>query len=164
MPLARRHTLLWLLPLLLAAAAITATALVSRESDRLRRVVEKNTSLQQIRAAGLAPVTKPKPAEAERLRHWQEMRADRDFPWRQVFQAVEGADRNTIELLEFRPDKRNRRIVLRGEAQDHDALVAYIQALSEQTALSQVHLLRMQRRTREKIETIEFEIKVSIQL
>jgi hypothetical protein len=161
-PRARAHALLWLMPVVFAGLAGAALVSLEGSSDRLHRLADKNVTLERIRSDGAAPVPKPKPAEAERLRHWTEMHADRDFPWARVFQAVEGADRNTIELLEFRPDKRNRRIVLRGEAKDRDALVAYIQALSEQPGLEQVHLLHMQGKLREKLETVEFEIKASM--
>jgi hypothetical protein len=152
----------WALPLLLAGVAVSVAVLLSQESARLERVSEKNVMLERIRLENAAPVAKPTPADTERQRRWQELRADRDFPWNRVFQAVEGADRSTIELLEFRPDKRNRRVVLRGEARDRDALVAYIQGLSEQPKLVKVHLLHMQAKRRERLETIEFEIKASI--
>ncbi|GAB3265937.1 PilN domain-containing protein [Chitinimonas naiadis] len=95
-------------------------------------------------------------------KHWASIKAERDFPWQTVLIAMENTAAKDIELLEFLPEKRNRQLVLKGEAKDQKALVAYIEALSAQPALRQVHLAHQQALVRDRLETVEFEIKARL--
>jgi hypothetical protein len=105
---------------------------------------------------------KPSVKELEEQKKWAALKQEQDFPWQKVFKAVERASSKEIELLEFQPDKRNRIIVLRGEARDEAALVAYLDRLAMQTGLRDVHLLHQQNVTRDRLETVSFEMKARL--
>ena len=70
---------------------------------------------------------------------------------------MERADRNNIELLEFRPEKANRNIIMCGEALDKAALTAYMEALAGQPSLTKLYLLHLQTMKREKLTTVALE-------
>lgn len=101
----------------------------------------------------------PKPMDAKETAQWQQLQGARDFPWEQVFQAIENASTADVELLDFAPDKSHRRIVLHGEAKDAEALTSYLDVLTEQKQLHGVYLARRQAIERDKLVTVEFEIR-----
>ena len=113
-------------------------------------------------AKNLAVVPAPNHLAQEEQKRWAALKVERDFPWAALFQAVERAANVNIELLEFQPDKTNRRIVLRGEARDLKALIAYLDALTKQPALTQVHLVHQETVVRERLETVGFEMKATL--
>jgi hypothetical protein len=100
--------------------------------------------------------------EQENMKRWGQLKMERDFPWEQVFRAVEKSASTDIELLEFKPDKMNRAIGLSGEARNRKALLTYLEQLSKQTALTGVYLTHQQTVQRENLETISFEIKATL--
>lgn len=150
----------WLAPLSLCALACALAVLASQSAKRASRLDESNRLLMSARKVAVVP--KPQPAALEEQRRWAELKVERGFPWSVVFDAVEQADRPNIELLEFRPDKRNRRVILRGEALDHESLSAYLEALTAQPAFRQVHVLHLQSISHDKLATVGFEIKANI--
>lgn len=101
----------------------------------------------------------PKPMDAKEVTQWQQLQGARDFPWADVFQAIENASTADVELLDFAPDKSHRRIVLHGEAKDAEALASYLDVLTEQKQLRGVYLARRQAVERDKLVTVEFEIR-----
>lgn len=149
----------WLLPFVLAAGATGLIIASVAESDKLTVLQSRNEALQAARAVPPAP--KPRPADVELQKRWAELLLERDYPWAKVFAAVERADQSSIELLEFKPDKRNHRIVLRGEARDADALTAYLEALESDITLSKVYLAHRQLVAHNGLNTVSFEIKAS---
>ncbi|QNM94832.1 hypothetical protein [Chitinimonas koreensis] len=90
------------------------------------------------------------------------VRAELSYPWPQVFQAVEKVSNPEVELLEFKPDPRAGSIALRGEARTHAALIDYLGRLSTQPGWREVHLTHQQDLVRDRLETVEFEIKAGI--
>ncbi len=108
------------------------------------------------------PVPRPNRAEQDISRHWAQLQIERDFPWKHVFQMVEQADSTDIELLGLVPDRRNRTVVLRGQAINHQALIAYLGALSDQPMLNQAYLVHEQTLAKDRLETVSFEIKISL--
>lgn len=150
----------WLIPIAFVALAASLVFLCQRDTARLDRLKVSNQVLAKAQA--IAVKANAAPADSALHKRWADLKAERDFPWEIVFHSVERADRTSIELLEFRPDKLNRRIILRGEAQDPDALVAYLEALAAQPAFVQVHLLHLRALSRDKLATIGFEIKATI--
>jgi hypothetical protein len=130
------------------------------EADR----VEQTESAIDVQERSQKRVVMPRKSAEEltRQRHWSEFRTQRDFPWASVFEAVERSDRSNIELLEFRPEKGSRSIILRGEAQDREALAAYVESLASQSTFRQLHLVHLQTMKREKISTVSFEVKAGI--
>lgn len=107
------------------------------------------------------PVVQPRPsrADAEIQRHWNSLRAEQSFQWYRVFHALEAANNPDIELLEFVPDKAARRIVLRGEARNLEALTAYLGALAEQSAFNDLHLAHQKMVHRSGMDLLTFEIR-----
>jgi len=110
------------------------------------------------------PKPKPKPSrsEMELQKRWASLESELAFAWYPIFLALESASNEEIELLEFAPDKAARRVVLRGEARDLNALFAYVQAVSEQPAFRQVYLAQQKNKTNGALTTIEFELRAQI--
>lgn len=119
--------------------------------------LERRSALQLVK-----PVEKKSVAVLETQKKWASLRAERDFSWPEVFAAVEKAGNPEIELLAFRPDKGSRMVLLGGEARDQKALLMFINALAEQANLNNVHLTLQQRKKRDRIETVVFEIRAQI--
>ncbi len=120
----------------------------------------RNDKLLAMQAATIAPTASR--LEQEALKRWAQLKIEREFPWPPVFLAVERVASPDIELLEFKPDKINRRIALRGEARNRKALIVYLGALAAQTGLSNVYLTHQQTVARDTLETIAFEIKATL--
>ena len=154
------------MPLLLACAAgVTALwvglAVLAYQRHELRAAAERE--LGTLRAANVEkPLPAPSKVETETAKRWAVLLAEREFRWAPLWTALENAASPDIELLEFQPDKPNRRVLLRGEARDEAALQAFLASLSEQRILRQVHLTHEKVRRREQMSTIAFEIKAGI--
>ncbi|WP_269531869.1 hypothetical protein [Chitinimonas sp. BJYL2] len=137
--------------------------LATRLYDNHQAVLALEIQVQAHRAKQLKPtVTKPSNASLATQQQWQALAAERSFAWQTVFGAIEGAAKADVELLEFVPDKRNGKIVLRGEARDRKALLDYVTLLAAQPGLVQVHLVREQVVMRERLETVEFEVRSTL--
>ena len=61
-------------------------------------------------------------------------------PWERLFDAIEDADARSLGALSLTPNARDRSVRFAGEARDMNELLAYIERLSAQAALSEVHL------------------------
>jgi hypothetical protein len=151
---------LWLISVALLFGAAGLVHLTWLEAGR----VEQTESAIDVQERSQKRVVIPRKSAEEltRQRHWSEFRAERDFPWARVFEAVERSDRSNIELLEFRPEKASSSIILRGEALDREALATYVELLAIQPVFRQLHLLHLQTVKREKISSVSFEIKAAI--
>lgn len=103
-----------------------------------------------------------KPAVGVDAQHEDAIQAERQFPWAGLLRAIEQTASKDIELLEFLPDKSGRQLVLKGEAKDQKALLAYLEALNEQAVLRVVHLAHQQTLVRDRLETVEFEIRAKL--
>lgn len=150
----------WALAVLLLAGAVALALASVAESDQLTVLQRSNDAMRAAQA--VKPVVKAKPAELEQQKRWAELLQERDYPWSRVFAAVERADQAGIELLEFKPDKRNHRIVLRGEARDAESLTAYLEALQGDPTLTRVFLAHRQVAMHGPLSTLSFEIKASL--
>jgi len=112
--------------------------------------------------AAIRPLPVPTKAEQERHEQWIKLQAERSFDWYPIFLALERASSEDIELLEFRPDKANRQLVLRGEARDMNALTKYVEQLAMQRILTQPYLSHQKNASRDALQVISFEIRASI--
>lgn len=153
------------LPLAFVSGAILAMGasllfLVLQEHRLVERATTRNGKLQAMQTSTKAPTASP--AEQESMKKWTQLKIERDFPWPPIFSAVEKVASPDIELLEFKPDKLNRKIALNGEARNRKALVAYLDALSAQPVLKNVYLVHQQSVARDKLETIAFEIRATL--
>lgn len=159
-PLPRHSTKVLMLALAMLGASVWLAILAEAEYNRALELAGQEKVL---RAAN-----KPKPApkltktQTEDLRRWDALKVERGFDWRPVFVAVERAGNPDIELLAFQPEKAGRRIVLRGEGKDGLAVIEFIERLSAQKALKDVHLTRQQTVLRGRLTTMAFEIKAGI--
>lgn len=121
---------------------------------------------QRVERARAARVMKPAPklttGEQEVLKRWAALNAERSFSWTPIFSAVERAASPDIELLEFQPEKEQRRISLLGEARNQHALTVFLEALARQAVLRNVHLTHQEKRTRDRLDTMQFEISAAI--
>lgn len=131
------------------------------ENRRLAQSHEEATT--QLRRA-LQPKSKAAPSrsELELQRRWISLEAERNFAWYPVLRALEAVSSDDIELLEFSPDKPARRLALRGEARDTASLFAYVRALAEQPAFSQVYLARQKNKLAGTLTTVEFELRAQL--
>lgn len=147
----------WVCAAVLFAASISIGAAAYRQHTIAKAQVSERVRRQE--SAERKSVLVAKPVTVEEERQWQDLKAERDFPWERLFQAVEAAAMADIELLDFSPDKVHRRIILRGEARDMAALISYLDLLTAQPQLRGIYLARQQAVEREKLSTIEFEIR-----
>ncbi|MBI3716538.1 MAG: PilN domain-containing protein [Betaproteobacteria bacterium] len=143
----------------LLSIAVVATWLALRESDHAARTERARSQLLAARAS-LARA--PSRTDQEDQKRWDVLKAERDFAWEPLFQAIERTIGNDIELLELQPDKNNHRVMLRGEAKDQEALISFLASLSRQAALANVHLVSQQSASHGELETIAFDIKATL--
>jgi hypothetical protein len=125
-----------------------------RNSERAELQARRATASAE--SARLRPAARP--VSADETKQTEALWEERAFPWEGVFEAIEAAASEDIELLDFSPDKQHKRFVLRGEARDHAALLAYLGALSSQPRLRNVYVSRRNIVERDKLVTIEFEL------
>lgn len=121
---------------------------------------EKLLDLQKRSATKQA--SKPTKFQLDNQKHWERLVADVSYPWNQVFRSIERASDSEIELLVFEPDKRNRHIILSGEAKNQKALEQFLRKLEGDTNFFNVHLTHQEKVKHERLETLSFEIKTII--
>lgn len=126
-------------------------------------VLQTEMKVEQLRAAQMKrPTPKISHAQQDEQKRWDALKTERNFTWTPVFHAIESAGSSDIELLEFLPDKSSQRVLLRGEARDHKALMTFLATLASQSTLKNVHLTHQENVARERLETITFEIKATL--
>lgn len=126
-------------------------------------VLQTEMKLDQLRAAQMKrPAPKISHAQQDEQKRWDALKAERNFAWTPLFHAIEKAGSSDIELLEFLPDKSSQRVLLRGEAREHKALMTFLETLASQSTLKNVHLTHQEIVTRERLETLTFEIKATL--
>ncbi|AVR95257.1 hypothetical protein [Pseudoduganella armeniaca] len=156
-PRPRHRALAWLLAGALAAAAVQVAA---DAWSQLQLADHERTVLERLRvAAHRPPPAAPSREEKDQAKRWAALQVERGFRWYPVFQGLEKASSDDIELLEFAPDKVNRTFVLHGEARDVSALLAYVAQLSAQPAFVDVYLSHQKVTRRDALATQAFEIR-----
>jgi hypothetical protein len=147
----------------IALATALAAFLLVLADRQYRTALRTGVQVEQLRAAqSQRPAPKPSRSEQELQKRWDAYKNERAFTWAPLFLAVERAGSTDIELLEVQPDKASRRVFLRGEAHDEKALTTYLDALASQAAFRNVHLTHQQNSERERLQTVEFEIKATL--
>lgn len=150
----------WLASIILLTISGGLAFLAFNEHQHVSQLKARSDKLLAIQAASVPTIAGR--SEQQEQRQWAQLKSERDFPWPQIFQAVEHVASSDIELLEFKPDKLNRRIELNGEARNLKALIVYLDALSKQPGWNNVHLVHQQAMGRGTLETISFEIKATL--
>lgn len=151
---------LWLVVALLLGATGWVGWIAYQDFEQAELLNERTDRIKVAQAATAAP--RSSKLENEESKKWAVLKAERSFAWEPLFLAVERATNTEIELLEFQPDKGSHSVSLRGEARNHQALVAFLTALAAQSALHDVHLVHEQGVVRNRLETVSFEIKATI--
>jgi hypothetical protein len=144
----------------LALVAAALGLLGWRQFNKTHRLETQLAQLQQEQAARKVPP--PSRQQQDEEKQWAQLKLERDFPWDNVFHAIERTASPDIELLEFHPDKPNRVIVLRGEVKNIDALIAYLDSLTVKTGWAGVHLTHQEKVKHGALETISFEVKATL--
>ncbi|WP_223879247.1 hypothetical protein [Chitinimonas arctica] len=151
---------LWLLVAVLLIGAAWLAQDTYQVAARTEQLAARSERLQAQQRRAAKPVDDK--ASQRTQKQWAALQAERDYPWPEIFLAIERAGKADVELLEFQPDKTSRQLILRGEARDRRALEAYLDALAGQAVLNRVHLSHQQTVLRERLETVEFEIKAVV--
>jgi len=81
-------------------------------------------------------------------------------PWDRLFEALEAAQTERVALVAIEPDVEGSTVLISGEAKDYLAALTYVARLSEQKALSRVHLVRHEAR-RAPQQAVGFTISAS---
>ena len=159
-PWTRHARLVWAVFSILAVGAV----LLAVEAYGLgEQATADQERLVQLRKRAKPPV-QPKPSrnELEEQKRWAALRAERAFDWFPIFLALERSSEADIELMDFEPDKAGRRIVLRGEARNAEALQDYLERLSAQGAFTEIYLAHEKIKPKDRFTTLTFEIRASI--
>lgn len=159
-PRPRWRVMLWVAALILLA--ISAAFVYSGWQNLLLAKSYDEAAERSRIAAQPKPPPRPSRSELEMQKRWASVENELAFNWYPIFRALESADSEDIELLEFAPDKPARRMVLRGEARDLPALFAYVQAVSDQPAFRQVYLAHQKNKTVGTLTTVEFELRAQL--
>ena len=159
-PRPRWRAALWAAVLALLALSV---ALADSAWQNHMQAKSREEGIARMRmAAQPKPIPKPSRAELEMQKRWANMESERAFAWYPIFRALEAANSEDIELLEFAPDKAGRRLVLRGEARDLAALFAYVRTLSEQPAFRQLYLAHQKVESVGTLTTVAFELRAQL--
>lgn len=140
----RTHPVVWLLGMagmiLVLGCLLVAVDLVSQ-----RQVLDQDILAAQARrarsAASRPVVVKPTitPAQADEVNN---VVAQLNLPWRDLFSAIEMATPATIALLSIEPDAKKRLLHATAEAKNSDEMLAYIEQLKRQPFFANVILTR----------------------
>jgi hypothetical protein len=147
-----------------AVALLAAAGILLTWNVQVRAHISSAQSLKDRVAASrlVTSVAKPSREDVEASKRWSALRIERRFSWYPIFRALERASDENVELLEFQPDKAGRRLLLRGEAKDLEALTSYLDRLAEQSATKQSYLAHQKTRMRGAQPVIAFEIRASL--
>lgn len=152
--------------LLVGAALVLGILAIYAAAMAVGRHTQADAIVQQAERLRVAQVVKPTPVpsrtELEEQKRWAVFKLERDFSWAPLFNALQVAGNPNIELLEFQPDKAGGRVMLRGEARDEEALIAFMETLAAQPLLRNVHLSHRKIKRRDRLVTVAFEIKAAM--
>lgn len=161
-PWPRHARQLWLLSIVLIAGA----AALAEDAWQLAELAAEDQARLVRLHKRVAPKVQAKPSrnELDEQKRWTALDAERAFDWYPIFLALERSSEADIELMEFEPDKPGRRILLRGEARNIEALTDYMERLSAQGVFSGVHLAHEKIKVRDRFATLTFEIRASLSM
>lgn len=151
----------WVGWLLLAGGAAAAVAL----AEQHEQIAARQTSLQaqhdrlSERVQARAPrrvAAAPDPRTQASIRRANAIIDQLTVPWEGLFDAVEGADSSGLGLLAMTPTARDRSVRLSGEGRSVPDVLAYVERLSDQAGLGQVHLVGYSTVPREGASIVSF--------
>lgn len=147
----------WLLILGLVAAGISlviqrevADQVSAREAE-----VEQLHSISRRAAPALAERASDTPEIREQVKRANDVLAQMNIPWGDLFAAVESAQDPTVALLAVSPDIRTRTVQIAGQGRDLPAVLSYMERL-QATKLKEVVLASHEAKVREPGQPVEF--------
>lgn len=141
----------------LGSAAVAHSAYLVQQEAAAQ--VQANEQLRKRHAAANA---QPSPQDVELQRQWSVLKRERAFPWAKVFRAVEHVADPDIELLEFRPDRRQGTLLLKGEGRTSESVMRYLERLQEDPTFSRVYLSHTATVERGRLQTRAFELRLNL--
>jgi hypothetical protein len=148
---------------------LVAVVLLAAEQARRHAAAEEaaeqltlRRELLQLRSSGPAGASKPASANAAtqaRLARAAPLVAHLSLPWDGLFAAIEAADSRRLALLTLEPHARDASLRLSGEAASLAEVLAYIDRLSRQPLLDQVHLAGFESAQREGAGIVVFSVQ-----
>jgi len=148
---------------LIALSIALAAAAVGRAAYSAHRDAEAiSVKNEQLRAQQAAMRREPSREDQEFRRQWGLLQQDRAYPWEKVFRAVERASDPEIELLEFRPDRRQGTLVLKGEGRSGESVMRYLERLQEDATFTRAFLIHTASVERGRLVTRDFEVHLSL--
>ena len=156
-PRARLRAPAYLIAVALAACATVAVVTAVRIHQDAAALVLAN---ERLHARQTAARPQPGKQDAEFQRQWAVLLQERTFPWSKVFRAVEHVVDPEIELLEFRPDRRQGTLILKGEGRNAESVMRYLGRLQEDATFSRVYLAHTASVQRGRLETRSFELRL----
>lgn len=146
-----------------ALAIVLSAAAVGREAYSEQKEAANFSRLNdQLLRRQAAVNAQPSPPDLERQRQWAVLKQDRAFPWAKVFRAVEHVADPDIELLEFRPDRRQGALLLKGEGRTAESVMRYLERLQEDPTFSRVYLAHAASVERGRLQTRSFELRLRL--
>lgn len=159
-PWPNNSRLVWCLCAVLATATLFVGLDALRLADEAGADTERHIRLQRLARPKVQ--VKLSRNELDEQKRWASLRDERAFDWYPVFLGLENSSEADIELLEFEPDKVGRKLVLRGEARNIDAVADYMERLSAQGVFAQVYLTHEKVKLRGALSLVAFEIRATI--
>jgi hypothetical protein len=127
--------------------------------DQRREEAKARLELLQVRDASEAASQDDPEHEQEMQKQVQRANAVIDrlaLPWDNLFRSVESAESRGMGLLTLAPSPEDHALRISGEARTTDEVLAYIERLGAQAALSHVHLVSFDTVQRDGVDLIEF--------
>ena len=131
----------WAALALMVVAVVVTAEYQSRVLQRFDTAQSRRDLLaERLRAAGPRPVAAPDAQTRADIVRANQVIEELVVPWERLFDAIEDADARSLGALSLTPNARDRSVRFAGEARDMNELLAYIERLSAQAALGEVHL------------------------
>ena len=145
------------LAIAVAAAVAVASAYSESEQEHGDAVARSARLAQQDRGANpRRAVPAADPQLLADLRSANTVIDQLTVPWDELFDAIESAGSRDLGLLALTPNARDRSVRLAGEALSIDQVLAYVDRLAAQPALSRVHLLGYNAVQRDGVSAVAF--------
>ena len=141
---------------LLAISLGVAGVLLARYKE-VRLEIERIGATQDLLAGERRPAQSSKSLDEE-VKNAEAIVRQLALPWAAMVQAVEGASRRDVALLQMQPDAQQRQLRLTAEAHSERAMFEYLERLAAAPVLAEVHLASHQVMLEEPRRPIQFTV------
>ena len=141
--------------LLLVAGIVSAAAVALHGqslTEKLRAAEQRISRLERKAHEPLAARRREREPDAA-----AEIARQRAVPWQRLFSVVESAGAEDVALLVLQPDPRGE-VRLEAEARDWQAMLDYLQRLSQSGFLARVHLVQHEIRSEQGAQPVRFAV------